>query len=158
MTAPVDTQHLSFNRPLFNLMADHTACPEDDPRKPGLFSRIQALRCQEAEDALIFSLVLLLTGGDRNKALAELGQGEVAEVEQGPETTQAPRHLTMTVKAVRDEDWRLCPACKSEIVQALENGFQVDGVSTDLMVCLDCHTLYVVFPEGHADFPKDINI
>ena len=76
--------------------------------------------------------------------------------------------MQQTVKAVCDKDWRNCPECRSDVVQAIENGYPVEGISTDLMFCCECAVFYVVFPEWYfkgggkarklAAFPRDIMI
>ncbi len=74
--------------------------------------------------------------------------------------------MTMQIKAAEDKDWRFCPECHSEIVGAVENGFKVEDIYTDLMVCYDCKSLYVVLPEYFfkgkpkrwREYPKDITV
>ena len=76
--------------------------------------------------------------------------------------------MKKVIIAVNDKDWRNCPECKSDAVQAAENGYQVDGISTDLMFCYDCKAFYVVYPDWYfkgrgkakkiAEFPKTIEI
>lgn len=60
----------------------------------------------------------------------------------------------MPLIVVADQDWNTCPYCGSKTTQAVENGFRVNDISTDLVLCLDCRKLYVVFPEGQEP-PKD---
>ena len=82
------------------------------------------------------------------------------------------RHpMQITVKASIDSPARwLCPQCKSELVQAVKNGFIVTAheqqISSDLANCLDCGSLFVVLardwfkrrPKKRAEYPKDITI
>jgi hypothetical protein len=76
-----------FNRALFNLAADYSNCPPEDPeRKEALRADIATLRGQAAEDCLLFSFLLFCARGDRNKVLAELG-----ETIEDPATEEAPR-------------------------------------------------------------------
>ncbi len=69
--------------------------------------------------------------------------------------------MQITAKAIIDSPapW-LCPHCKSELVQAVKNGYQVEGVyapqeallhASDIVVCHDCKNLFIVM---HADFLK----
>lgn len=76
--------------------------------------------------------------------------------------------MTKKVWAVKGSDWKACPECKKQHVQAMENGFDVAGTSTDLLTCYDCGAFYVVFPDWFftgrgkkqklAEFPKIIEI
>lgn len=77
--------------------------------------------------------------------------------------------MMQTVKLVPPDNWANCPVCKSEIVQAIENGYQLDGaISTDLMFCLNCEGFYIVLPTSYfkgrggkvklLEFPKMIDI
>ena len=71
------------------------------------------------------------------------------------------------VKAVlvKDSGWS-CPYCESGQEAAVENGFDVEGTPTDLMLCIRCEKLYIVYPTGflkgkprrRAEYPKDITI
>lgn len=73
--------------------------------------------------------------------------------------------MKQTVRAVLIKDLGYnCPYCKSDMVQAVENGFKVDGNSTDLLVCYNCEQLYIVYaewylkrkPKQRDQYPKDI--
>lgn len=69
---------------------------------------------------------------------------------------------------VKESDYRSCPECNGRTVQAIENGYMVDGISTDLFFCCDCSAHYIVFPDWFftgkgkkqklAEFPKKIEI
>ncbi|PKN23197.1 MAG: hypothetical protein CVU68_01760 [Deltaproteobacteria bacterium HGW-Deltaproteobacteria-3] len=67
--------------------------------------------------------------------------------------------MTKKVWAVKGSDWKTCPECKKQHVQAMENGFDVAGTSTDLFTCYDCGAFYVGFPDREiAEFPRIIEI
>jgi hypothetical protein len=67
--------------------------------------------------------------------------------------------MTQKVWAVKGSDCKICPECKKQHIQALENGFQVAGTFTDLFICYDCGAFYVGFPDREiAEFPKIIEI
>lgn len=75
--------------------------------------------------------------------------------------------MNMSIKAVlcKDSGWN-CPYCKSDHVQAVENGVSIDDIPTDMMVCYECEKLYIVYPEWYlkgkkkqrAEYPKDISV
>ena len=76
--------------------------------------------------------------------------------------------MKKTITAVDDKSWRFCPECNHEHVQAVENGFRVDDIPTDLMFCYNCQAYFVVFPDWYfkgrgktkklASFPKKIDV
>ncbi len=75
--------------------------------------------------------------------------------------------MDRVVRAVLETDsgWR-CPYCGSGKVQAVRSGFEIYGDSADLMVCIECEGLYVVYAdwflkeksELRGQYPKDITV
>ncbi|MBI5634015.1 MAG: hypothetical protein HZA15_11115 [Nitrospirae bacterium] len=63
-----------------------------------------------------------------------------------------------TVKAALDKDWQTCPECRSQAVNAAVNGFQVNGLSADLMFCLNCGKFYIVYPDTVYLIEKMIDV
>ncbi len=67
--------------------------------------------------------------------------------------------MMQTVFAVAGRDWKACPTCHNQTVHALENGFQVNGDSTDLLLCCYCGRFYIVFPDSYlGEVPKTVEV